>query len=236
MGGVIETLQGQAARAGVQAPPPTPPRVVSDDELVEMLESGDARKVIQANKIIASQAIQPLVGEFINFRGATLSTAATLHREVAEARGKLPHASDAGVKRSMDAFMQQLDPAAQANPEAIQLAYAHAVAQPENLQRIIDQQVEAKLRERGGGTEASSDVATGGRRIPGENDAAGTPTVTQLFGAHTANALKRQGKSPDDFAKRQRKPGGGRFANWKEYADHVAAEQAAEMGEEEEAV
>jgi len=222
MGAQLQQLAGGQARA--VAPDPGP--VYSDEQLAEMLESGEGRKVLEANRYITRQTVAPLAGEFVSFRENTMHTAAGINRELAETRGRLPHANDPAVKRSMDEFLSALPAGAQANPQAIELAHAHAVARPENFKRLVDQQVEAELRRRAGGDEpiGSGTGAQAGARVP--SGAGGDiPTIRELLGDDAANAVRSKGQTADQFTFRATR---GKFKKWGEYAKHIQGQQAEE--------
>lgn len=225
-GAILQQIAGGQQRV-VQQPEPTGPRY-TDDQLAEMLESGDGRKILEAQRYIANQQMAPFAREFVEFRGQTVQTAAQFNREIAEARGTMPHASDAGVRRSMDEFLAKLPAEAHANPEALQLAYAQAIARPENFQRLMKQEVEAELRRRAGGDETVLPPAGGARsreRVP-ETPGSTVPTVSELLGPDAANAIRAQGyTNVDDWVRKSQR---GRFKNWKEYAASIQEQQARE--------
>lgn len=221
-GQMLQQIAGGQARA---VPEPQRGPQYTDDQLSEMLESGEGRKILEAQRYIAAQQLSPLAHEFVQFRDNTMQTASSINRELAEARGRLPHAADPGVKRAMDDFLAQLPPGAQANPQAIELAHAHAVARPENFQRLIDQQVEAKLRQRAEGGTPTGTPTTGaptGSRVP--TSGGDTPTVSQLLGPEAAAAIRAQGhRSADEWVRKSQR---GRFTTWAEYAKEIQKQEA----------
>lgn len=230
--GQLAQMGQQLAQVGARAvavPEPARGPQYTEDQLAEMLESGEGRKILEAQRFITQQTMAPFAGEFIRFRDATTQTAATLNRGVAEARGLLPHAADAGVKRSMDEFLAKLPADAQANPEAITLAHAHAVAQPENFKRLVDQQVEAELRRRAGGDDPVGAPVRGAPagRVPSSGDGA-TPTVSELLGPDAARAIRDQGYSTaDEWVRKSQR---GRYKTWADYAKAIQADQTAQSG------
>lgn len=224
--------QGRVPQAAPQAP--AGPQY-TDDQLAEMLESGEGRKILEAQTFITQRTMAPFAREFVQFRDATTQTAGVLNREIAEARGYLPHASDPGVKREMDAFLAKLPPDAQANPEAIKLAHAHAVATPENFKRLVDQQVEAELRRRAGGDEPTGTPQSGAPagRVPA-TPGSQVPTVSELLGPEAARAIRDQGyHSADEWVRKSQR---GRFNTWAEMAKSIQADEAKQSGAANDAV
>lgn len=231
MTGVVETLQGQAGRPVVVERPPAAPTepTYTDEQLAEMLESGEGPKILAAQRYITRQTMLPLAQTFDQFRGATIATAESLGRDIVEARGLIPHYKDPEIRRQVDAFMATLPPEARANKDALVLAHNYVVGQPENLKKIVEREVEAELRRRAGAAEGTPGPAGSRERVP-ERDPNAVPTVTELFGDAAAAAIRRQGRTPDEFAKRMSR---GKFKSWADYAKHVVAQQAEEEPEEE---
>lgn len=220
---ILQQIAGgrQAAPAPVDSGPH-----YTDDQLIEMLESGEGRKILEAQRYINKQTMQPLAREFVQFRDNTVHTAATFNREIAAARGTMPHLTDPGVKRSMDEFMAQMPTEAHANPQALQLAYAHAIAQPDNFKRLVNAEVEAELRRRAQGDEPTGMPAAGAPagRVPNTTQA-GVPSVRDLLGEDAVRAIRAQGYRDADAWVRASQ--GGRYKNWSEYAKAIQADQAA---------
>lgn len=219
-------VSGMAASMGRQvAPAPAPVKTYSDDELAEMLESGDGRKVLAAQRYITESTMRPVVDEFSQFRGATIATAESLGRDIVEARGLIPFYKDPEIKRQVDAFMNTLPPEARANKESLVLAHNYVVGDPSNFERLMKARVEEELRKRQG-TPNSPDAGTPqGARVP-QTGKPGVPSVKDLLGDAAAQALRFKGQTEDEFARRLG------YKTWAEYAAVIEADQAASAGEE----
>lgn len=222
MGGQLAALGAAQANVRVTAPPPAAP-LYTEEQLAEMLESGEGRKILAAQRYIADQATAPVRAEFGAFREATMVTAGDLGRDIVEASGKIPFYKDPEIKRQIDSFMATLPAEALANKESIVLAHNYVVAQPENLDRIIKSKVEEEMRKRSGNP-GVPDATTAGGRVPASGGTT-VPTVAELLGDSSAQALRAQGKTPDEFARRIG------HKSWAEYAKFIQSEQA---GDEEE--
>jgi len=219
LSGRMDALQAGAGRQViVERPPPEP--TISEEQLAEMLESGEGRKILEAQKYIARQTQRPLEDAFVQFRGATMQTAEALGREVVEARGLIPHYSDPEIKRDVDAFLGNLPPEARANKDSLILAHNYVVGKPEHQKRIIAREVEAELRRRAGATEPGTPPAQSSERVPG-GDGKPAMTLTDLFGPETAAAVKLQGKTPDEFIRKFTR---GRAKSLAEYYDKYMKE------------
>ncbi len=218
-------IAGMAATANRQvAPPPDPGPQYTDGDLAEMLESGDGRKILAAQRYINRQELLPIAQEFNTFRAGTIATAESLGRELVESSGKIPYYKDPDIRRQVDAFMNTLPPEARANKESLVLAHNYVVGQPENMDRIVKQRVEEEIRKRAGDAKVPDATATGGR-IPASGGSL-TPSVKDLLGEGAALALRAQGRSPDEFAKRIG------YKNWAEYAAYIEKEQQDNAEEE----
>lgn len=223
MGGQIQGMAASVNRAPPPAPVDTGPQY-SDEQLAEMLESGEGRKILAAQRYIADQQTRPLVNEFVNFRSATLVTAESLGREVVEASGKIPHYKDPDIKRQVDAFLSTLPVEARANKESLVLAHNYVVGQPENFERLVKARVDEEVRKRAGDARVP-DASTAGGRVPAS---AGSTVkgVEDLLGKGAAQALRAQGRSADEFAKRMG------YKTWAEYAAVIEKDQQESEGEE----
>lgn len=222
---VNQTVQHIAGGRQAAPAPVDPGPQYTDDQLAEMLESGEGRKVLEAQRYIARQQMAPFAREFVTFRDNTISTAAQFNREIAEARGTMPHASDPGVKSVMNEFLAKMPTDAHANPEVLKLAYEHAVAQPENFKRLVDREVEAELRRRAGGDDPTGtpDRGAPAGRLPASGGG-DVPTVRELLGKDAADMIRSQGyRSADDWVRASQR---GRYKSWKEMATAIINDPA----------
>lgn len=216
-------VQGMVASAGRQAPPPPVPEVTyTDEQLAEMVDQGGLQAV-KAHRYIAQQQMRPVVDEFVNFRAATITTAESLGRDVVEASGKIPHYKDPEIKRQVDAFMATLPPEARANKESLVLAHNYVVGQPENFERLVTKRVEEEVRKRAGNPNVA-DATTAAGRVPASPGST-VPSVRELLGDGAAQALKAQGRTPDEFAKRMG------YKSWEAYAKEIESTSTPESEE-----
>lgn len=218
LGGQVE---GMAAAVG-RTPPPAPPpeRHWSDEELAEMLESGEGAKILKAQRIIQAQAMRPLVDDFVNFRSATISTAERLGRGNVVAQGLAPYYNDPDIKRQIDETMEKLAPEVRANEQTFIMIHDSVVGKKENIDRIVKKEVDAELRRRAG-TPDAPDVGSAAGRVPASRGSS-VPSVTELLGADAAQALKLQGRSADEFARRMG------YKTWADYAKEIESQSPAD--------
>lgn len=211
MGETVNYLRGQAEALGRQPPPPATPAepAISDDELAEMLESGDGRQILKAQRYLQAQETKRL--EAVNeqrYQNIVAMGTAITQRQI-KADYPLYH-TDPAIKRDVDQLFASVAPEARANPEAWDFIYRQVTASPQHYDRILNQKVEEEIRRRTAGDVSVTDPAQqpSGRMVkkPG-----GTPTVEELFGSDVARTFQNLGRNPDDLA---RDLG---YASWDDY-------------------
>ena len=201
---VTRTLEALATRQP-QAPAPAAyasPTVadITDEEIEHALVSGEggAKAIRRAVEVEANRLVRERIVPLEQF-GVT-----TFNDLTDRIVGKdLKHYGL--LKKEIDAQLSQMDPALRANPRSRELAYKLALA--ENFDRVLDTEIEAKLRQRSDGeeTDLTQDRGSGGDRKP---RAAAPPSVADVFGGEGTKALRAVNRDLDAMARKMGYKGG----------------------------
>ena len=191
-----QTLQHQ------QAPVPQAPEF-NEEQLAEMMESGEGKQIVRAQRFIAAQENARLRAYVDEQQQATLAIGQELTQRLV--KNDMPlYGQDPEIARDVDALMGQMHPAARANPKAFELCYRQVLADPKHFDRVVARKVEEEIRRRA--TDAAglvSDPTTGASsrapvRKPGEKV---IPSAAEILGPENAHALAQIGKDENSFAR-----------------------------------
>jgi len=183
--------------------------VITEEQFDAAIQTGDA-KVIRA---YSKQQLDKIRREEIDpLRTQGVEAITALSTEIATA--KLKHYPR--FKKEIDGHLATLPPASRMNPAVIKAVHDAVVGQ--NIEALTTEATEVAIR---GAADKGSGV------IPGQHsgrDVSGTkvPTVVELLGQDSADALDAAGRTPDTFARR---------LGYKDWAAYAALAQKQRAGE-----
>jgi hypothetical protein len=183
--GALGTL---AAQGQQQATPAVPE--VTDEQLAAMYDSGEGAQILKANRILQERSDRQHQTQVQQLREEVTGIAVPIVAKVAQA--DMPHYGE--FKNDIDAYLATLPPAALTNPKVHEIAYGVVASKPENMKRIVDREVEARMRQARESSEASAPGGPAGRVAPPLP--AGVPTFEQAF------PDDKSGINADDFARK----------------------------------
>lgn len=198
---ITSTLENLATRPQQQAQPQQQqaPQItdISDEDLETALISGDggAKAIRKAIKAEAERLYQERIVPLEQYGVQTFN-------ELSERVVGKDQKHYNLLRKEVDQQLAQMDPALRASPRARDFAYKMAVA--ENMDRIVQAEVEAKLRttadDEAGLTQRSTSDRGVGTRTDGKQKQQQSPM--EVFGNESLKALRSVGRDMEHMAKR----------------------------------
>lgn len=201
---ITTTLEAIASRPAPQAAaaPQLPPTIedISDEDLEQAIVSGEggAKAIRKAINAAAAKLVNDRIAPLENFGIQTFNE--LTDRVVGK---DLKHYNL--LKKEVDAQLAQMDPALRSSPRAREFAYKLALA--ENFDKVMESEVEAKLRqdaEKDDDGPATRDRGASGRRTP----EGGGNSEVEVFGRDSMTALRSVGRDLDKMARKMGYKGG----------------------------
>lgn len=180
---------------------------VSEQELDEALDQGKgAAKFTRAMDLRVRKQDKLIQAKLAEIEEKGVAAISGIAKEMA--LSKMPHYKK--YKSEVDAYIDQLPPAAKLNGPVYKVAYDAVVGS--HMDEIVKADREAILRE----VANPNAVTLPGKPARGqEGDEGKIPTVEELFGKEAAEALVAVGRSSDQHAQRMG------YKSWAEYAKWV---------------
>lgn len=214
LGSQVQQMVGANAAPQQQQRPQEAPkfREVTDQELKEAFEDGDFQQynaLMQARQAKQQYEQEQRVEQRIKqLEQVGLSSIAGLTRQMVTQQ--LPYYNQ--FKDQIDAFVQQLPPDQQLNPEVYKHAHNMVVGSPENMEKIIEQKIEQRVRQAANGVRTQQ---SGGRQQQRQGMQQGQGQMFELT-EDEQDELAYKGYDTDQFARRLG------YASWEDYMNQTA--------------